>query len=462
MSLERAQVSAQFYLDRVLLQVDELLHRQYPGDHQGPILWLRLLRGLLDTANAYLDTSRQSTTPASDAEALVGDAGSLAHTAFEGLRFMAGADLDDLPYPIVHPMQRWFTDLGLQNTTLFRAEHAAIYELRPISQTNFQRYRNKSASLIDAISAINWPLIRVTVPGRALGIIPHYSIVAHEVGHAIFSHVGIDLSAEKTKENELIKRIETRLSQSPLDVTTRNALQKVHISWLTELSADAFAYFIMGPALFFASSEFFQLLSPGYGASETHPPNDLRREIVYRQLVAGTNSFADVFKARTGEILTDDFNSKIMKRLPSIDTFYIELNRQYSDPVIAAIMAELVAYFRDVSHLIYNQTQDYLVNNCPDLIYTQDKFERDLTDHTDALLAAVPPIETGPDLDQRTPAAFSSILNVGWIVLLTKLDQLRVRAGENKNISEKAEKLHSLLLKAVELSEAVRSWRSVP
>ena len=143
MTLERAQISAQFYLDRVTLQVEDLLSRQYPGDHEGPILWLELVRGLLDTATEYLESSRQQATPVKTAENLVKDAGSLAHTGFECLRFMAGADLDDLPYPIVQPMQRWFEDLGLSNTTLFRAEHAAIYELRHVTEPFFQRIRNK-------------------------------------------------------------------------------------------------------------------------------------------------------------------------------------------------------------------------------------------------------------------------------------------------------------------------------
>lgn len=445
----------------MLLQVDDLLDRQYPGNHEGPILWLRLNRGVLDTANAYLERSRQSVTLANVADSLVRDAGSLAHMAFENLRFMAGADVDDLPYPIVRPMQRWFDDLGLSNTTLFRAEHAANYELRLINESVFQRIRDKSASLNDAIGAISWPLIRVTVPGSALGIIPHYSIVAHEVGHAMFSRIKIDLSSEKAKENELVKRIETRLSKSPLSPDERNKLKQVHISWLMELSADAFAHLIMGPALFFASSEFFQLLSPSYGVSETHPPHDLRREVVHKQLVSGTNSFADVFKDKSGKTLKDDFNSNLMKRLPDADRFYIELNQQFSDPVTAAIMAELVPYYRDVSHLIYDQTQKYLELNCPSLIYTPDQFAGNLTDYTDALLSAVPPIETGPDLNQKIPSEFSSILNVGWFVLLTKLDLLRVKSREQAHMSEKAEKLHSLLLKAVELSEAVRSWRSV-
>ena len=460
MTLERAQLSAQFYLDRVILQVADLLNRQYPGDHEGPILWLKLVRGLLDTATEYLETSRQQATPISTTENLVKDAGSLAHTGFECLRFMAGADLDDLPYPIVQPMQRWFKDLGLLNTTLFRAEHAAIYELRPVTKSFFQRIRNKSKSLTDAIDAIEWPLIRVTVPGKALGIIPHFSIVAHEVGHAMFNKIGLDLSSEKKKEGKLIKRIETRLSQSPLTHDSRDKLRKVHISWLKELSADAFAFFIMGPALFFASSEFFQLLSPDYGVSETHPPDDLRREVVHNKLLQGQKSFAVVFKDITGETLTKDFNSHLMKNLPNMTDFYDDLINQFSDPLAAAIMTELVPYFRDVSYLIFDQTQHYLEQNCPEIIYTPEEFERDLQDHTDALLSAVPPIETGLDLNQKTPTEFTSILNVGWVLLLTQLDDFRVRTAGNGDITEKADKLHSLLLKAVELSEASRVWRS--
>lgn len=128
--------------------------------------------------------------------------------------------------------------------------------------------------------------------------------------------------------------------------------------------------------------------------------------------------------------------------------------------VSAAIMTELVPYFRDVSHLIFDQTQHYLEQNCPALIYTPEQFEHDLQDHIDALLSAVPPIETGLDLNQKTPTEFASILNVGWVLLLTKLDDFRVRTVGNGDTSEKADKLHSLLLKAVELSEASRVWKS--
>jgi hypothetical protein len=53
-------------------------------------------------------------------------------------------------------------------------------------------------------------------------------------------------------------------------------------------------------------------------------------------------------------------------------------------------------------------------------------------------------------------------LNVGWIVLLVELRDLRVRpSGDGKFGSDRAESLHSLLLKAVELSEVRRLWDNV-
>ena len=205
----------------------------------------------------------------------------------------------------------------------------------------------------------------------------------------MFNKIGLDLSSEKKKGDELIKRIGTRLSQSSLNPNSLDSLKKVYISWLKELSADALAFFIMGPAFFFASSEFFQLLNPGYGVSETHPPNDFRREVVHNKLLEGQKSFADVFKDNTGETLTKDFNSHLIKNLPNINDFYDDLINQFSVPLTPAIMAELVWYFRDVSYLIFDQTQHYLEQNCPGLIYTPKKFERDLQDHTGALLSAV-------------------------------------------------------------------------
>ncbi len=95
------------------------------------------------------------------------------------------------------------------------------------------------------------------------------------------------------------------------------------------------------------------------------------------------------------------------------------------------------------------------------MIYTVDKYDKDLAAHIRPMLLAIPPIESGVKLTERQAAAFASILNVGWAVLLTKLGDLQVRVGDDPLQAERLEKLHGLLLKAVELSEARRAWESV-
>jgi hypothetical protein len=72
--------------------------------------------------------------------------------------------------------------------------------------------------------------------------------------------------------------------------------------------------------------------------------------------------------------------------------------------------------------------------------------------------ALVPPIEYR-DADGLHAAQLSSILNVGWAALLTRLDQMKNAKGAlGDPTASKMEQLHELLLRAVELSEAKRLW----
>jgi hypothetical protein len=116
---------------------------------------------------------------------------------------------------------------------------------------------------------------------------------------------------------------------------------------------------------------------------------------------------------------------------------------------------------RAIADQIHIQAQHHLQTIDPTIIYTPARFDSDIVDHLEPLISAIPPIETGGALESRTATDFATILNIGWIVLLTKLDQLSVRSDAGPNLTtDKAEKLHSLLLKAVELSEARRSWEN--
>jgi hypothetical protein len=102
---------------------------------------------------------------------------------------------------------------------------------------------------------------------------------------------------------------------------------------------------------------------------------------------------------------------------------------------------------------------NYLNAHTASAVYTASKFDDDLTKHLEAMLVAIPPVEDRVTGTSPVPTEFASILNVGWVVLLTKLGDLRVKTQASDALGyEKLERLHGLILKAVELSEARRQW----
>jgi hypothetical protein len=417
---------------------------------------------LIDTANNYLEQSQAAGSPSTTVESLVRDAARLAQFAYDCLAYLGSFGSDDLPVPLVWPFQRWFEQLNLPNTTLFRADQQPNYELSPTSRHLFDSIRGKSASLTDAIAAIEWPLLQVTVPSKALGLIPHFSIVAHEIGHAVFPKISWNLTAHDSAWNDLIQRITLRLGAPQAIPSAISLTQKAFSNWFEEIVSDALAYFMVGPAFFFALCDFFQLSGSGHRISITHPPPELRRRLVFeRTLVGGPLTFKSVIHAHTGEDLVDDFNSALLLRLPAVDQIAADLSASL-DQEQAAVLAELIPFCERIAGTIYEQVEIYLLANAPTTIYSPSRFDQDLKGHLAALLEAIPPIEFGNDLNTKVPADFASILNVGWIVLLVKLRNLRVRpSGAGRFDSDRAESLHSLLLKAVELSEVRRLWDSV-
>jgi hypothetical protein len=237
-------------------------------------------------------------------------------------------------------------------------------------------------------------------------------------------------------------------------------LQKTFQSWLEEFSADAFAFYLTGPAFFFALPEFCQFLAAGYGMSDTHPANDLRRSVLFKKL--DENGFTTVFKQYSGgRDLTEDFNSPLILRTPTPDDIFNELISASQPSEKSAVIAELHASIPSIVPIVYDHVLKFLQANAPDAIYSAKRYGDDLKEHLAPMLAAVPPIEAGSDLEHKTPTEFASILNVGWIVLLTQLSELRVKlAGPEHFGSNRLDKLQGLLAKAVELSEAKRLWQS--
>jgi len=421
-----------------------------------------LVSGLLDTADGYLSESDRPRIAASEALNLIRDSVKLGTEAYDCLAFIRGASTDEIPYPIAPPLKRWFDNLQLPNSTFFRAELVANYELRPIPEQYFLGIRNPSASLTAAIKQVTWPFLRVTVPSGAFAIIPHLAIVAHEIGHALYTKISWDLTAFSAEGDAVKRRIMARLGVTSLDLSTQKFMSNLFSRWFQEFSADAFALYLTGPAIFFSLSELMQFRGGSYTLSDTHPASDLRLSALYERLNdGGEQSFSKLFKKHTAQELTQDFNSHLLQLTPNADKIFADAVAKKITNEHAAVLAEVHTSMPKAVQLVYDHVYAYLQANAADAIYTPDQYDKDLTDHLEPMLAAVPPIESGSDLRRKTSTEFATILNVGWAVLLTKLPDLRVKtSGADQFHCERLERLHGLLLKAVELSEAKRTWQS--
>lgn len=462
--LSNARQANRLFIARLEAETATLEAEVFPGRHPGPYKWLAIIRGLIDTAGTYLDRSEVAAMPGIDQKKLINESAKLGQFAYDQLVEIRGAESGELPHQVVRPLQRWLDDLGICETTFFRADHVANFELARWEVTYF-KVTKPSAKLQDALLKIQWPIYRITVPSKALGMFPYYALVAHEAGHAIYPRVSLDVDSYNPNASEaLVAAIQARIKQS-ISPTLAIELIRIVSSWVEELAADAIAYHIVGPAYFFAAFGFFQMCPSGYGLSKSHPPHDLRREILYSQLGiadATGHNFKDVFATTTGVALTMNINSAALEICPADpDQLYNEIvaSSRY-DSETAAILTEVIAYVRSVYSHIFSTTKSYLETNCPKLVYTPQRYNFDLSSHLDALCNLIPPIEYKDQASQSTAAAdLATALNVGWVALLTKLDKISVQKGQyGSDITWKMERLHSLLIKAVELAEAKRSW----
>ena len=486
-AVRRSSLAIRSTLERLRRQVIQSKRRPVPGNHPGPTLWLALIEGLIDTAELYLDNITAKKFGDSPAH-ILREAARLTRRSYLELTRMSGAGLEDIPYPLVQPLQRWFDQLNISNTIIFRAALNDNYEILTLKKDWFiEGARIKSKSLERAIADISWDIKRVTIPSKAFSYLPHMAIVAHEIGHVIYNRIPWDMSEFKNSDKSGIKAaITARLTK--FDHKTSELLIEISQKWHEEIAADAASFFLVGPAAFFAFSESVGYMGDALGLSATHPPNFLRRHFLYEALEKGGNkSFKAFFEKHTESTLSEDFNSALLPHLPNADEiFELYFRTKKYDYREAAIFAELSIRLHLVVPSIYGSVSKFLQEHHPDAIYSPEQLDRDLTKHLTSLLRAVPPIEEGADLSEislrvdpgtddgraaeqslddhlksSTPVGFPSILNVGWAAILTKHAELRVKITDAYNADcQKLDQLHNLLLKGIELSEAFRSWRS--
>jgi len=459
MTAKAARESCSFFLARLQIEIARLRSVPFPGHDTGPRQYLNLVSGFIDTGRNYLQESTRPGISASDELAAIRAAEMFGNTAYQFAQHIAGADASQIPHQIVAPFRRIVDELGIKNTIFFRSEHLPNYELGTFDFANFPAVPHASETLKTAYKNLTLPILRVTVPGHSMGMLPHFAVVGHELGHAIQNNFFPDPAALTGDEASFWARLKQRLqaTNTPFNNDAILLSATVISNWMNELKADAIGYLLGGPSFFFALCGFIQLSSQTYGLGETHPPTDLRRKLLLDHLSSGTPSFCDVFKSKTGQEITETVNSPGIPVCPGPDDLFNEFNPRVG-PLKASIWTEAIPFAAAMGPHIYSAAQAWMYANCPALIYKPEHLSADLDDHLEPLCNLVPPIESRRN-GTTTAASLAAILNVGWTALLTKLDQIAEPSGDyGDTTSRRMERLHELLLKGAELAEAKRLW----
>jgi hypothetical protein len=452
-----ARQSCAFFLSRLTVEVDRLKEVSFPGHDPKPRLWVALISGLLDTALEYVEKSKYESSLAEQLK-LICEAERLGEMAYDFIDYLSGAHSDDIPNQVVGPFKHWAENLEIKNTIFFRARHCPNYE---ISTADFYRslrnINNQSISLTTALKNISWPVQMVTVPSHAMGMLPHFAVVAHELGHAVQDRVDLDLRTYAGSVDECEQRIRSRIGSS-YGAEERSNLAKILYNWVDELNADAVGFLITGPAYYFALMGFLELSGHTYGICNTHPPSDLRQELLFDRIEEGKLSYAAVYEEHTGQKLSKRMNSPHVPSCPNPDILFQLLTEDGINEAEAAILVELVPLAREMANEIFKSASIMLKKLKSDITYTPMMYADDLNAHLNPLTEFIPPIEVKREEVTR-PTSLACILNVGWVAMLSKLDKFpRQKNGKGDDEALQIETLHELLLKALELSEIKRLW----
>lgn len=435
----------------------------YPGHHEGPKKWLDVVSGVLDTAFGYLEIASAAGTSDDNALERISDAEQLGSMAYEFLRELDGANADQIPHQIVKPFQRWVDDLGIKNTIFFRADHVANYELARFHQdVSLRNVNDPSESLEKALANVQWPFLRLTVPSQALGMLPHFAIIGHELGHALQDEV--KLADGAVDFGPFDSALRSRLAAEKLDDDEETVLASTAViaSWVQEFVSDSIGLLLAGPAFFFALGGFFEISGGGYGISPTHPPSELRRRLALARLRFGSPSHSEVFRRATGLEIEEDTNSPHVTRLPGDgEELYADLRVKHG-PRNAAICVAMLEVAEKLADALFAEAETVLRRIKPELIYAPEDLAFDLDQHLEPLCDLIPPIERRQG-DAMEAAPLSANLNVGWAALLARLDRIAATIPQGCDPDTfKMEKLHELLLKGVELAEARMTWDEAP
>ncbi len=191
-------------------------------------------------------------------------------------------------HPVISPtVQTLLRELKVDGQVLVSgADTLEAYELSTLGQDSFRELVHPKA-----LAAVKtWPFLIFTIPRPPLDWALHYTLIVHEIGHAVFAARKIGDSLQLQVPSHLVNPLgalrpdSSRREVESLMLLAKQAddFAKIADDWIEELFADAFGLLMVGPAYVSAFCRVVGMSGRLDSATNTHPPAALRLHLMGR------------------------------------------------------------------------------------------------------------------------------------------------------------------------------------
>jgi len=366
------------------------------------------------------------------------------------LKFITGAETESSPSPLINSLQRLIKQY-LPDAEIILASgpylNYSYFKLSDNIKAVFNQYFE------DLAKEFPENLIVITLPDVEIKNTLYHCIIAHEIGHGIytkntaFSEELQELIYNEIKEEEIEQLAEyyyhshqstqPTLFQSLLQVKLflmRKIIEIIN-NWIEELVADGIGLCILGPAYYFSFIHFITSIRYINDSTESHPSSRIRISFMSKLIKNKTLNFLEIFDSK-------------MKNL----FFYWEKlsNKEITED---NRIQELV---KDKLYLNFDKIIDKIINSMNNNLITSNEL-KDSDILKEMIVNIIPPNEIiNPNTQEIKTSTIYSILNAGWKTYISYFDEFHKNIEESLKNNTKfnvKEKLNEILTKALELRE---------
>lgn len=375
-------------------------------------------------------------------------------TIYSLVSIVERSDVTAVPAEIAAPLRREIETLYASSAELIVTSSTDLnYSIQTISLIKIQKLLNLEE---EDLKAFPKRLFVASLPSIEYDQALQHCIFGHELSHPLWDDFAIQsrLPALVVDKKRLVKLGETFEKQAaeptkdfPFEAFAKvigapQRVQTATVNWCKELTSDLFALALFGPAFIFSVIYFTCSFERLDFASDTHPPSRLRLNLLFRLLdILYTQE--DIFSSETRDFLTK----------------WRDIGNE--DIVVEDDVHEIV--LDTISNSKLHDGLPQMVEGLRSQLrseYSQDNYRNDIKLLCPLINAQIPPAEYLLD-GKYEPATFAGILNAGWECYVRGLKEYEARLPPSRRATkyELKRSYNSFLLKALEINEAIRSWR---